>query len=610
MDKEESSLSTRVSHNIVQDEDSLSASIAGDEDTDLQEIQNEEVIEGHSGTRASLGKILLQKGLISPDQYQVARRFQKEGRNQKRLAAILIELGFITENALSAVLTESSGVESFDLRSAVLDTKLIRSIPKEVELRSKAVPVAMDDHGVIVAISDVYNIIALDQMRRYFPRDTKIVPVYSPESDILEVIDQYHDYEMSVDGIIREIETGRSANEELSGEGESYTNPTVRLVDSILVDAIKNDASDIHFEPEGAFLRLRYRIDGKMRQIRSFHKEYWPAIAVRIKIMSGINIAETRASQDGRISYAMLGRTIDFRVATQPTIHGENIVMRILDTKRSLTSLSALGFSEDNIELLKRMLKRPEGIIIVTGPTGSGKTTTLYSILHYINSIEKNIMTLEDPVEYQLSLIRQTNVREATGMTFTGGIRSLLRQDPDVIFVGEVRDQDTANMAVRAAITGHQVFTTLHTNDAIGSIPRLVDIGVAPHLLSGALVCLVAQRLARRLCVHCKQPYKASEDECKMLSVDIRNPPELYKHVGCDACANTGYKGRVAISEVLRIDKGMDELIHEDASRNRMIEYAIENGFEPMAMDGMQKVLAGVTDFDELIQTVDMTEWL
>lgn len=565
---------------------------------------------GPLAEKISLAEQLLEKGLISPDQYQVALKVQKEDGKQRHIGIILVEMGFITESALAEVQEESSGVESFDIRSAVLDAKLIKSVPKDVEMRSKAVPVSVENNTVTVAISDVFNIIAIDQMRRYFPRNFKVIPVYSPEADILEIIDQYHDYELSVDGIIREIETGRSANIKLSGEIEGYVNPTVRLVDSILIDAIKNEASDIHFEPEGAFLRLRYRIDGQMRQIRSFHKDYWAAIAVRVKIMAGINIAETRIPQDGRITYTVLGRKIDFRVATQPTIHGENIVMRILDTRKSLLPFSELGFAEENLELLKRLLKRPEGIMIVTGPTGSGKTTTLYAILNYINSINKNIMTLEDPVEYQIPLLRQTNVREATGMTFSEGIRSMMRQDPDVIFVGEVRDEDTANMAIRAAMTGHQVFTTMHTNDALGAIPRIVDIGIEPHLLAGTLIGLMAQRLTRRLCPKCKQAYRASEEECRTLGIDPANPPEIYKHVGCPSCANTGYKGRVAIIELLRVDRGMDDLVHNQAPRNQMMQYALKSGFIPMARDGIKKVLAGITDLEELVDTIDMTDWL
>lgn len=347
------------------------------------------------------------------------------------------------------------------------------------------------------------------------PKSTKIRPVFCNESDIQDLIEKYYDYETSIDGIVREIETGIQDKTKLDGQQEGYVNPTVRLVNAMLVDAIRAGASDIHFEPEGTFLRLRYRIDGQMMQIRSFHKDYWPAIAVRIKITSGMNIAETRMPQDGRITYNIAGREVDFRVATQPTIHGENIVMRLLDKKKALVPLSHLGFSEHNEKLLKKLLKRPEGIIIVTGPTGSGKTTTLYSTIEYINNVSINIMTLEDPVEYQLSLIRQSQVREGSGMSFVDGVKSIMRQDPDVIFIGEVRDHQTAQMAVRAAMTGHKVFSTLHTNDAIGVIPRMIDIGIQPHMLAGSLICLIAQRLSRKLCVHCKTEYTATEDDCK-----------------------------------------------------------------------------------------------
>jgi general secretion pathway protein E/type IV pilus assembly protein PilB len=323
-----------------------------------------------------------------------------------------------------------------------------------------------------------------------------------------------------------------------------------------------------------------------------------------------MNIAETRNPQDGRISYNVLGRDIDFRVATQPTVHGENIVMRLLDKKKSLVPLENLGFSEYNIEVLKRLLKRPEGIIIVTGPTGSGKTTTLYSILAYINAIDCNIMTLEDPVEYQLPLIRQSNVREGTGMDFLNGIKSLMRQDPDIIFVGEVRDEDTALMAVRASMTGHQVFTTLHTNDALGAIPRLGDIGVPAHLLAGSLIGCLAQRLARKLCKHCRKARTATAEECKILGVDPAKPPSVYESAGCDKCNNKGYKGRVAIVEVLRVDKGLDDMIATHSTRRAMMEYLLANGFVSMQQDGINKVLAGEITLEELINTIDLTDRL
>jgi general secretion pathway protein E/type IV pilus assembly protein PilB len=554
-----------------------------------------------------LGDKLIGLGLISSDQLQIALLEQKASK--KMLGSILVEMGFVTESAIGEVLAESAGAQKFDPKTTMLDVGVTKMIPKEVAVRHKVIPVSFENGMVHLAMADIYNVLAIDQVRRNFPRGTKIVPLFCTESEILELIDQYYEYEMSIDGILREIETGIRENTRLDGRQEGYINPTVRLVNAFLVDAIKSGASDIHFEPEGTFLRLRYRIDGQMTQIRSFHRDYWSAIVVRIKIMSGMNIAETRNPQDGRISYNVLGREVDFRVATQPTVHGENIVMRLLDKTKSLVPLESLGFSDHNIKLLKRLLKRPEGIVIVTGPTGSGKTTTLYSVLSYINSIDVNIMTLEDPVEYQLPLIRQTSVREGS-VDFLHGIKSLMRQDPDIIFVGEVRDEETALMAVRAALTGHQVYTTLHTNDALGAIPRLGDIGVPAHLLAGSLICTMAQRLARKLCVHCRRSRPATREEARILGYEPDDPPTIYDPVGCDKCKHKGYKGRIAIIEILRMDQGFDELVSTHATRTAMMEYALDNGFIPMAQDGIDKVIAGEIDLQELISTIDMTDRL
>ncbi len=556
-----------------------------------------------------LGEKLIALGLLSPDQLQIVLTEQKNSK--KLIGSILVEMGFITESALGEVLAESSGTQKFDAKSTMLDSLVVRLVPKDIATRHKIVAVALENGNLQLAMADVYNVLAIDQVRRYAPKGTKITPVFCTESEILELIDQYYDYEISVDGILREIETGiRENNGKLDGRQEGYINPTVRLVNALLVDAIKVGASDIHFEPEGSFLRLRYRIDGQMLQVRSFHRDYWNAMVVRIKIMSGMNIAESRNPQDGRISYNVLGREVDFRVATQPTIHGENIVMRLLDKAKSLVPLGDLGFSEHNTAVLKKLLKRPEGIIIVTGPTGSGKTTTLYSILSFINDIETNIMTLEDPVEYQLPLIRQSSVREGAGLDWLGGMKSLMRQDPDIIFVGEVRDSDTAMMAVRAALTGHQVFTTLHTNDAIGCIPRLGDIGVPSHLLAGSLIGALAQRLARKLCKVCRKARPATADECKILGVDAANPPEIYDSVGCPKCSGKGYKGRTAIVEILRVDRDMEELISTHATRRVIMEHALEQGFVTMQQDGVAKVLAGEITISELVSTIDFTDRL
>lgn len=555
-----------------------------------------------------IGERLTELGLVSSDQLQVA--LQEQRATKKMLGNILVEMNFITESALSEVLAESAGAEKFDAKSTMLDGNLLKLVPKDVCMRNKVIPVSQHADGTVnVAMADIYNVLAIDQVRRYLPKNSKIVPLFSTESEINQLIDQYYQYEMSIDGILREIETGIREKTQLDGREEGYVNPTVRLVNALLIDAIKHGTSDIHFEPEGTFLRLRYRIDGKLQQIRTFHRDYWAAMVVRIKIMSGMNIAESRQPQDGRINFKALGREVDFRVATQPTVHGENIVLRILDKSKALVAMEKLGFTEHNTNLLKRCLKRPEGIIIVTGPTGSGKTTTLYSILSYINSIDVNIMTLEDPVEYQLPLIRQTSVREGS-VDFSSGIKSLMRQDPDIIFVGEVRDEETALMAVRAALTGHQVFTSLHTNDALGSIPRLGDIGVPAHLLAGSLICSIAQRLARKLCQECKKPKQANEEECRVLNVDPENPPTIYDPAGCPACSGKGYKGRTAVIEIMRVDKGMEELISTHATRTQMMEYLLENGFIPMVQDGIGKVLRGEIDLQELIDTVDLTDRL
>lgn len=555
-----------------------------------------------------IGEKLVTLGLISQDQLQIALTEQKN--TKKLFGAILVEMGFITESALGEVLAESSGTKKFDPKTAMLDSSVVRRLPKEIAVRHKVLPVSYENDVLQLAMADVYNVLAIDQVRRHMPRNSKIVPIYCTETEILEMIDQYYDYEISIDGILKEIETGIREHTKLDGRQEGYVNPTVRLVNALLVDAIKHGASDIHFEPEGAFLRLRYRVDGNMLQVRSFHLDYWAAMAVRIKIMAGMNIAETRNPQDGRISYNVLGREIDFRVATQPTVHGENIVMRLLDKAKSLVPLEHLGFSSYNVDVLKRMIRRPEGIIIVTGPTGSGKTTTLYSVLSYINNIDTNIMTLEDPVEYQLPLIRQSNVREGTGMDFVNGIKSMMRQDPDIIFIGEVRDEDTALMAVRAALTGHQVYTTLHTNDALGAIPRLNDIGIPAHLLAGSLIGCLAQRLARKLCPQCRKARKAKPEECKILGVDSSKAPDIYDAVGCERCNRKGYRGRTAIVEALRIDREFDELIATSATRQAMMEHALKHGFVTMQQDGINKVLAGEITLDELVNTIDLTDRL
>ena len=572
----------------------------------IKNVDDTDIRDSSSAT-GDIGARLLEKKVISEDQLNVALKEQIRTQNKKTIGAILVDMGVITEGALGEILNESSGIKKFDIKASIIDPRLVKKVPKEFANHNKLIPVSYTKNEVTIAMSDVFDIVSIDQVKRFFPPHFTIHPVYASEPDIMQAVDQYYGYEMSIEGILKEIESGDVVEDENQLSGD-YKSPMVRLVDSILTDAVHRGASDLHFEPEALFLRIRYRIDGKMVQIRSIHKDYWSSIAVRIKIISGMNIAENRKPQDGRINSEILGRRIDFRVSTQPTIHGENIVMRILDEKKSILSLESLGFTTYGINLVKKLIQRPEGVIIMTGPTGSGKTTTLYTLLNFINSIDKNIMTLEDPVEYRIPLIRQSNIRSEVGMDFASGIKSLLRQDPDVILVGEIRDKDTAITAIQAAMTGHQVYSSLHTNDALGAIPRLMNMGVPNYLMGGALICVIAQRLARKICIHCKVEEPISTFDRRIIGEKYHNVKNLYKGKGCEKCGNSGYKGRVVIAEILPFDRELDELVVNSASRKDMYNYIVKKGFIPMAEDGIEKVIHGTTDIKELMRVVDMTD--
>lgn len=560
----------------------------------------------HGGIR--IGDKLVEMGLISKDQLQVALYERK--RTNKLIGTLLVELGFITESALSSVLASASGFERFDPAATVIEPELLKRFPKEVAQRYRVFPVSIEGSSLRLAMADIYDVLALDQAHRFVPPGVEIIPLVSSEAEILQAIDQYYGYEFSIDGIMRELETGKhdTSTQALSGDG--YVHPLVRLVNAVLLDAVKNGASDIHFEPEGNFLRLRYRIDGVMQQVRTFQKDLWPSISHRLKIVSGMNIADKLNPQDGRFGFTVGSHRIDFRVAALPTVHGENIVIRILDKSRAITSMQHLGFSDSNMRLLDRMLKRPEGIIIVTGPTGSGKTTTLYAVLNHVSSLERNIMTLEDPVEYELPLIRQAQVREGTGMNFSDGVRAMLRQDPDIIFIGEVRDQATATMALRAAMTGHQVYSTLHTNDAASAIPRLHDLGLEHGLLAGNIIGIIAQRLVRRVCTTCGTWRPATDEECRVFGVDPADPPTVAQPVGCDDCRNTGYRGRIAVHEILPINREIDEMILSGASLAQVRSEARRHGYIPIADDGIAKILSGMLTLDSLMRSVDITDRL
>lgn len=563
----------------------------------------------NSAPRRPIGQILIAQGVISEDQLRIA--LLEQMKSNQPVGRLLVSLGFVSEATLRDALSESMGQKSVDLSHAIVDPAALQLVPHDVAKKHCLLPLDYDaeHHRLTVAIADPSDIVAIDKLRAMIPREPQIEMMLAGESEIQRAIDQYYGHELSIDGILHEIETGEIDYHSLSASLDEYSQPVVRLVDALLTDAVKRDASDIHFEPEASFLRIRYRTDGILRQIRALHKSYWAAMAVRIKVMSGMNIAETRAPQDGHISLSISGRAIDFRVAVQPTIHGENIVLRILDRQKGIVPLGALGFDEHHLDQLKLMIARPEGIILVTGPTGSGKTTTLYSVLSHINTEAINIMTLEDPVEYPMSMIRQTSVSEAAKLDFANGIRSMMRQDPDVILVGEVRDKETADMAFRAAMTGHQVYATLHTNSSVGAIPRLLDVGVLPDIMAGNIIGVVAQRLVRKLCPHCRKPYPAEPHERRLLNAENVKPvPILYRAAGCDQCDFQGYRGRLAIVEVLRMDGDIDELIARRGTTREIRNLAMAKGFQPLVEDGLRRVLDGSTSLDEVARVVDLTE--
>jgi type II secretory ATPase GspE/PulE/Tfp pilus assembly ATPase PilB-like protein len=556
-----------------------------------------------------LGQILISEGILSEDQLRIA--LLEQMKQNQPIGKLLVSLGFVTEATLRQALSENLGKQSIDLSHAVVDPQALKLVPRDLAKRHHLLPLDYDipNRRLTLAISDINDIVGLDRVRGQLEEGTEIETLLGGESEIDHAIDQYYGHELSIDGILHEIETGEIDWQSLATTDDEYSQPVVRLIDSILTDAVKREASDIHFEPEANFLRIRYRIDGMLRQIRALHKSYWPAMTVRIKVLSGMNIAEMRAPQDGRISLTVSGRPIDFRVASQPTIHGENIVLRILDRQKGIVPLEGLGLAEEHLHQLKLMISRPEGIILVTGPTGSGKTTTLYSVLNHINSEGIHIMTLEDPVEYPMAMVRQTSVSETAKLDFANGIRSMMRQDPDVILVGEVRDAETAEMAFRAAMTGHQVYTTLHTNSAIGAVPRLLDIGVLPDVMAGNIIGIIAQRLIRRLCDHCKSPYHAEPHEIRLLGSLGEGPRAvLFRPTGCELCDFQGYRGRIAIMELLRIDAGIDELIARRATTHEIRSRALLQGFTTLADDGMLRVLNGTTSLEELARVVDLTD--
>jgi type II secretory ATPase GspE/PulE/Tfp pilus assembly ATPase PilB-like protein len=557
---------------------------------------------------APLGRRLLERGCISRDQLHIA--MQEQGKHHQLLGSLLVQLGFVSEHALRDVLAEELGQESVELGGVVISPAALQLVPRELAWRHQLLPLAvnLDLRHLSLAVSDPGNVVALDQLRAHLGSGFSLDVRLASPSDLRRAIEQHYGVAHSIDDLLHGIEPETATLQTCVMPGNETAQPLVKLIDALLNESVRQGASDIHFEPEASFLRIRYRIDGVLQPMHSLHRSFWPTMLVRLKVMSGMNIAETRAPQDGHFAQNLAGRTIDFRAATHPTLHGENMVLRVLDRQQGIVALSQLGLDEAELSTLQSLMAKPEGMVLVTGPTGSGKTTTLYSVLAHINCESLNIMTLEDPVEYALPLIRQSSLNETAKLDFVNGIRSMMRQDPDVILVGEIRDQATAEMAFRAAMTGHQVYATLHAHSAIGALPRLLDLGILPDILTGNLMGILAQRLVRTLCPHCKQPHSPTGDELQWLGLSSGQGINIYRPAGCDQCRHRGYAGRRALMELLRLDGELDELIVRRASPRLIQRLARQHGFRPLAQAARQQVLAGVTALEEVMRVVDLSE--
>ena len=556
-----------------------------------------------SEQRKRLGDILVEAGRISHAQLDGALKLQAQSR--KKLGEVLIEMGFVSESEMINILSEQLVIPKINLDETYINPVVARSIPKEIAKKYNLIPISENNGVLTVAMSDPLNIFAIDDIR--FLTQKKIEKGITHASAIERAIEIYLGSQ-ATDKAIEDLKREYSATtSDVRLDSEQATEdvqnaPAVRLTNSIISQAVTMRASDIHIEPFEKQILVRYRVDGVLAEGSKIPPALYSAVSTRIKIMSGMNIAERRNPQDGRIEMDIAGRNYDFRVSSLPTVFGEKIVIRILDRGGSIMKREMLAFSERENADIDKIVRMPYGIVLLTGPTGSGKTTTLYSFLAEVNMPDKNIVTVEDPVEYMLDGINQVQVNTKSGLTFAAGLRSILRQDPDIIMVGEIRDEETAQIAVRAAITGHLVFSTLHTNDAPGAITRLVDMGVQPYLVADAVVAVIAQRLVRRLCNSCKKSYAADDGEQRLLRVQESMP--IFSAVGCPVCNGTGYKGRIAIHEVLMIDNKMRVLIETGANAEQIRSQAQKNGMMSLYDSCRDSVLRGVTTISEMVKTV------
>jgi general secretion pathway protein E/type IV pilus assembly protein PilB len=540
-------------------------------------------------------QLLTERGFITPDQIEAASKSMK-AENETTLD-VLVSGGTIGEDEVLGTVADQFGLKYCHVNAEAINPEIVKEIPADIAKKYGVVPVVADDYAVTVALSDPMGYDAIDSLR-YVLHGRDVEAVVSPKNEVLAAMKKLYDGgEDSTD-----VQT-RDEFAELNADATGDDAPVVKLATMLIVNGIKMKASDIHLEPMEKEFRVRYRIDGALRKMDSPPKRLQGAIISRIKIMSKMKISEKRIPQDGRIQINVNGKDLDLRVSTVPTNHGESIVMRVLDKSNLALGLPQLGFLSDDQTTFERLIKLPDGVVLVTGPTGSGKTTTLYACLGQINTPDKKLITVEDPVEYQMSGINQVQVNKDVGLDFSAALRSILRQAPNIVMIGEIRDAETADIAMEAALTGHLVFSTLHTNDAPSAVTRLLDIGVKPFLVASALRAAMAQRLVRAICEQCREEYKPTDRELKMLGqFSATMPDRMYHGAGCDRCGKSGYKGRKGIFEIFKVDDAIQRLIFDHAPATLLRQRAREMGMRTLREDGMLKVANGMTSLSEILR--------
>jgi len=554
---------------------------------------------------ASLGERLVAEGHLTAEQLRTAVQEERQGRGP--LHRVLVARRLVPADVVAASLAEEVGLPFVRLSDFTVDAEVLKLVPEELCRRHRIFPLFRIGNALTVATAEPSDIVALDQAKRV--SGLEVDAVVATEEEILEALNHHHGTRGSIAELIRGIDFRGLGLEDLRGiSPERLANiaevvPVVKLVNTLIASAVEERASDIHIEPDEDAVRVRIRVDGLLREAVTLPKPLQSAVISRVKILSDLDIADSRVPKDGRFRFTVEDREVDLRVSTFPTIHGENVVLRLLDKSVGLMRLEDLGFSEEMLAEYRRAIARPHGLLLVTGPTGSGKTTTLYATLAILNTPDKNIITIENPVEYHLAQVRQSQVNPKAGLTFASGLRSILRQDPDIIMVGEIRDLETAQTAVQAALTGHLVLTTLHTNDAVGAITRLVDMGVEPFLIASSVVGVLAQRLVRTICPRCKQPYAASPQLRALLGIhEGKGGLTFYRGKGCQYCRDSGYRGRVGIFEFLTISDRLRELVLPKAAATELKRAALGEGMRDLRIDGILKATRGLTSIEEVLR--------